>query len=96
MALIKALDPADQFESSAAHSAAIVAFDLAALSLPSAGDTSLHSDDDVIKYTIVTAISMATSYRPSSLVTIVDIRGVETTVPVVYGRRACRRRGQTL
>ena len=48
-ALMKALDPLDQFESSAAHSAAIKAFELAALSSPLAGDASLHRDDDVVK-----------------------------------------------
>ena len=46
---MKALDPLDQFESSAAHSAAIKAFELAASLLPLAGDTSLHRDDDVVK-----------------------------------------------
>ena len=39
---MKALDPLDQFESSAAHSAAIKAFELA-------GDASLHCDDNVVK-----------------------------------------------
>ena len=47
-ALIEALDPLDQFESSAAHSAAIVAFELAALLSPWARDASLHGDDDVV------------------------------------------------
>ena len=47
-ALIKALDPLDQFESSAAHSAAIMAFKLAALLVPWARDVSLHGDDDVV------------------------------------------------
>ena len=46
---MKALDPVDQFESSVAHSVAIVAFDLAALLSPLAGDASLHRDDDVVK-----------------------------------------------
>ena len=93
---IKALDSADQFKSSAAHSAAIVAFDLATLLSPSTGDASLHGDDNVIKYTIATTIFMTTSYRPSSLVITVDIRGIKTTVTVVYRRRACRRRGRML
>ena len=48
-ALIKALDPLDQFESLAAHLAAIIAFELAALSLPSAGDGSLHGGDNVVQ-----------------------------------------------
>ena len=48
-ALIEALDPLDQFESSAAHSAAIMAFELAALLSPWARDASLHGDDDVVK-----------------------------------------------
>ena len=48
-ALLKALDPLDQFESSAAHSAAIMAFKLAALLLSWAGDASLHGDGDVVK-----------------------------------------------
>ena len=48
-ALIEALDPFDQIESSAAHSAAIMAFELAALSLPLAGDAGLHGDNDVVK-----------------------------------------------
>ena len=94
-ALIEALNPIDQFKSSAAHSAAIMAFELAALPLPSAGDASLHGDDDVVKQTIVTAIPMATTYRSYSLVTILDIRGVETTVAIVHGRRAGRRRGRS-
>ena len=46
---MKALDPLDQFESSAAHSAAIMAFELAALSSPLAGDVSLHRDNDDVK-----------------------------------------------
>ena len=49
MALIEALDPCDQFESSAAHSAAIMAVELAAMLSPSAGEASLHGDDDVVK-----------------------------------------------
>ena len=52
-ALIEALDRADRFESLAAYSAA---FELAALSSPTAGDASLHGDGDVVKKTIVTAI----------------------------------------
>ena len=47
-ALIKALDPLDQFESSAEHSAAIMAFELAALVLPWARNASLYGDDDVV------------------------------------------------
>ena len=46
---MKDLNTLDQFESSAAHFAAIKAFELAALSLPLAGDASLHRDDDVVK-----------------------------------------------
>ena len=46
---MKALDPLDQFESSAAHSAAIKTFELAALLSSLAGDASLHRDDDVVK-----------------------------------------------
>ena len=48
-AVTKALDALDKFESSAAHSAAIMAFKLAALLLPWAGDASLHGDDDMVK-----------------------------------------------
>ena len=48
-ALIETLDYVDQFESSAAHSTAIMAFKLVALSLPLAGDASLHGDDNVVK-----------------------------------------------
>ena len=89
---LKALDPLDQFESSTAHSAAIMAFELAALPSLSAGDASLHGDNDVVKYTIVTAISMATTCRSYRLATILDIRGFETTVVILHGRRAGRRR----
>ena len=60
---IEALDPLDQFKSSAAHPAAIMAFELVTLSLSSADNASLYDDDDVVKWTIVTAISMATIYR---------------------------------
>ena len=70
-------------------------FDLAALSLPWAGDASLHGDDNVIKYTIVTAIHMATIYCSNRLVILLDIRGVKTTVTIVQGRRAGCRRGQS-
>ena len=94
-ALIEALDPPDQFERSAAHSAAIVAFVLAALLPPSAGDASLDGDDDGVKKSIILAIPMATSYRPYSLVTLVNIRSVKTTVAIVYGRRAGRHRGRS-
>ena len=48
-ALIAALDTLDQLESSAAHSAAIMAFELAALSPPWAREASLHRDNDVVK-----------------------------------------------
>jgi hypothetical protein len=48
-ALLKALDPLDQFGSAAAHSAAIMALELATLSSPLAGDASLHRDNDVVK-----------------------------------------------
>ena len=89
---MKALDPLDQFESSAAHLAAIVAFVLAALLSPLAGDASLDGDDDGVKKSIILAIPMATSYRPYSLVTLVDIRSFEMTVAIVYGQRAGRRR----
>ena len=47
--LIKALNPCKQFESLAAHLAAIMAVELAALSLSLAGNASLHGDDDVVK-----------------------------------------------
>ena len=93
-ALIEALNPPDQFKSSAAHSADIVAFVLVALSSPSAGDASLNGDDDGVKKSIILAIPMATSYRPSSLVTIIAIRGVKTTVAIVYGQRAGHHRGR--
>ena len=49
MALIEALDPCDQFKSLTVHLAAIMAVELAALLSPSAGEASLHSDDDVVK-----------------------------------------------
>ena len=89
---MKALDPLDQFESSAAHSAAIMALELAALSLPLAGDTSLHRDDNVVNSNIVTAIPMATTYLYCSLVVWLTIRGAKTTVAIVCGRREGRRR----
>ena len=59
---MKALEPLDQFESSAAHSAAIIAFVLTALLSPSAGDASLYGDNDVANLTIVTAMLMVTTY----------------------------------
>ena len=89
---MKALDPLDQFESSAACSAAIMALELAALLSPLAGDTSLHRDDDVVNSNIVTAIPMATTYLYCSLVVWLTIRGAETTVAIVCGRREGRRR----
>ena len=46
---MKALDPLDKFESSAAHSAAIMALELATLSSLLAGDASLHCDENVVK-----------------------------------------------
>ena len=94
-ALIEALDPPGLFKRSAAHSAAIVAFVLAALLPPLAGNAGLDGDDNGVKKSIILAIPMATSYRPSSLVTIVAIRGVETTVAIVYGRRAGHRHWQS-
>ena len=48
-ALIKALDPSDQFESSAAYLAAIIVFELATLFSPLAGNVSLYGDIDVLK-----------------------------------------------
>ena len=47
--LIEALDLFNQFESSAAHSGAIVAFKLAALLSLLADNTSLNDDDNVVK-----------------------------------------------
>ena len=38
---------------------------------------------------------MATTYRPCSLVTVVDIRGVETIVTIVHDQRTGRRRGRS-
>ena len=93
-ALIEALDPPDQFKSSATHSAAIVAFVLIALSSPSADDASLNGNNDGVKKSIILAIPMATSYRPYSLVTLVDIRSVKMTV-AIYGRRAGRHHGRS-
>ena len=48
-ALMKVLDPSNQFKSLAAHLAAIVAFNLAALLSPWAGDASLNDDNNVVK-----------------------------------------------
>ena len=48
-AQIKALDPSDQFQGSTAYSAAIIAFEFAALLSPWAGDASLHRDDNITK-----------------------------------------------
>ena len=45
-----------------------MAFVLAALLPPSAGDASLDGDDDGVKKSIILAIPMATSYRPHSIV----------------------------
>ena len=61
-ALVKALDPCETSKSSAAHSAIIMAVELAALLLPSACDASLHGDNDVVKWTIVTVVLTATTY----------------------------------
>ena len=61
-ALIEALDPCDQFESSAAHSTAIVAFKLALRLSPH--DASRHGHNNVVKYIIVPAVLMATTYQP--------------------------------
>ena len=72
-ALIEALEPSDQFESSAAHPVAIRGFELAALSLSSAGGASLHGDNYI-------------------LVELLDICDVETTVTIVHGQCAGRRR----
>ena len=48
-ALTEPLNPFDQFESSAAHSAAIMVFILTALSSTWAGNASLHREDSVVK-----------------------------------------------
>ena len=48
-ALIEALDPFDQFESSVMHLVAMKAFKLAALSLLWACNASLYHDNDVVK-----------------------------------------------
>ena len=48
-AQIKALDPFDQFESSAAHLAAIIDVELVTLLSPLAGIVSLYGDNDVLK-----------------------------------------------
>ena len=46
---VKTLDPLDQSESPAAHSAAVAAFELAALSSSLSGDVSLRDNDAVVK-----------------------------------------------
>ena len=79
-ALIEALKPLDKFESSTAHSAAIMAFELVPLPSPLAGDASLHRGGGVVKLTILTVISMATTYRSDSSVVFLDMRGAETTM----------------
>ena len=61
-ALIEALNPFDQFESSAAHSATIMTFKLTALLSWWAGASSLHRDGNVAKYAIVTANPMMRKY----------------------------------
>ena len=48
-ALVKALQPFEQIESSFAHSEVIMAFDLTVLLSPWAGDACLYVDDDVVK-----------------------------------------------
>ena len=94
--LIEALDHFEQFESSVAHSAAIMAFELAALPSSLTGDVSLHYDNNVVKQIIITVISMATMYvytcRHDKLVVWLNTRGVETTVAIVHGQLAGRRR----
>ena len=93
---MKAFDSLDQLESSAAHLAAIMAFELAALPSSLTGDVSLHYDNNVVKQIIITVISMATmyvyTYRYNKLVVWLNTRGVKTTVGIVHGQRAGRRR----
>lgn len=64
-ALIKALDPLDQFKNSVAHSAAIMAFELAALPSPSAGNVSLHGNGTVIywQFSMANALIIAAGDR---------------------------------
>ena len=86
--------PPDQFESSAAHLAAIVAFRFGRFLVAIGWQRQLHGNKKVTKYTIVTTIPMATTYCPCSLVTVVDIRGAKTIVTIVHGRCAGRRCGR--
>ena len=67
-------------------------FDLVTLSSPSAADASLNGDEKFGQKFIILVIPMATTYCPHSLVTLVNIISVETTVAIVYGQRAGRRR----
>ena len=94
-ALIKALDPFDQFKSSAAHLVVIMAFELVALLLPSAGNACFHGDEDeVVKLTIMSAIPMVTTYRSYSVVTIIDIRSDIMTMAILHDQHPGHLRGQ--
>ena len=56
-----------------------------------AGDVSLDDNNNVVKYTVILAITMAIIYRPYSLVTSLDTCSVKTIVAIVHGRIAgCR------
>ena len=89
---IEALDPLDQFKSSVEHLAAIMAFELVELLSPWVGNASLHRDDDMVSYTIEIGISMSTTYCSCSLVILLDINGTKTTMAIIHGQSAGRRR----
>ena len=65
--LIEAPDPLSQFKRSATHLAAIMVFELATLLLPLAGNPSLHDNGNVVKKTIISAMTMATTDCSHSL-----------------------------
>ena len=64
-----------------------MALELATLLSPLAGDASLHCDNDVVNWIIVTASLMATTYHYYRLVVWLTIRGVETIVAIIYDQR---------
>ena len=97
-ALIEALVSLDQFESSAALLAAIMAFELVVLLLSLAGDARPNFDKDVVKYTMYPNGHSNGHYLSSySLVVLLDIRDVKITIAIVYCyiTRPGRRHGRT-
>ena len=89
---VEAFGALDQFESSAAHPASIVVFELAVLWSLLTRDARVNDNNNLENRPPYQPFQWPLLTCPSCiLVTILDIRVAKTTVAIVHGQRAGRR-----